>query len=345
MSLSSFSLVNSQNSATQSDDFKRIAIAPTLPAELNIYPQASLNILMGKMKSMVGLNGLSAIKGENLFVIYPQIAVLTSEVTATTPAMFSYRLEVVFNVGDYYTGNIYATSSQEIVGVGKTQQVAYNAAFQMINPRNGKFKVMIEKAKDEILGYYNSHCDLVISRANSMAAQHKYHEALDFLNSVPPVCRECFDKSNLAAQEIAKNMPVIIPKSEVTDENPKNEPVIENNELVELGHNIFIRYKSARLIGDISTVYFELISKNEDDYDQQFYKIYETFIINEKGEELKISNLKVGLKENNYYLKATLIPEVNTELVCEFPKVKEIKMLRFMINDNYFRFKNITIAK
>ncbi|MDD5184862.1 MAG: hypothetical protein PHS84_06325 [Paludibacter sp.] len=340
-----FSSANAQNNEAQSDDMKRIAIAPTLPAELNIYPSASLNILLGKMKSMVGLNGLSAVEGGSLFVIYPQISVLKSDVTATAPPMLSYRLEVVFNIADFYTGNVYATTSLEIVGVGKTQTVAYNAAFQMINPRNGKFKVMIDKAKDEILGYYNSHCDLVISHANSLATQRKYSEALDLLNSVPPVCRECFDKSNLAASEIAKNMPVIIPQPSVVDDNPKNEPVVETGDLVELGHNIFIRYKSARLIGDITHVYFELISRNEDDYDQEFPRIYDTFIINEKGEELRISKLIVGLKENNYYLKATLIPEVNTELVCEFPKVKEIKMLRFLINDNYFRFKNIIITK
>jgi hypothetical protein len=336
--------VTSQNNAAQSDDHKRIAIAPTLPAELNTFPSTSLNILLGKMKSMVGLNGLSAVEGINMFVIYPQISVLKSDVTATAPAMYSYRLEIVFNIADYYSGNIYATSSQEVVGVGRTQTIAYNAAFQQINERSGKYKVMLEKGKEEILGYYNTHCDLVISKAKSLAAQKKYDDALDILNAVPPVCRECFDKSNTAAEEIAKNMPIILPQSTPTDNSPQNEPVIENNDLVELGNNIFIRFKSARNIGAITNVIFELVNKNEGDFDQQFYKIYETFVINEKGEEVRIAKMKVGKLENNYYLKATIIPEVNTELVCEFPKVKEIKLLRFLINENYFRFKNITIT-
>jgi hypothetical protein len=334
----------SQNSAAQSDDFKRIAIAPTLSPDLNKYPQASLNILMNKMKNIVSLNGMSALEGSNIFIIYPQISVIKSEVTATSPSMFAMRLEVIMNVADFYTGNVYASASHEVAGVGKTEQVAYNAAFQQIPDRAGKYKVMMEKAKNEIIGYYNAHCDLAISRAKSFAAQRRWSDALDLLNSVPPVCRECFDKSNLAAEEIARNMPVIIPHDDPIVEEVKATEV-ETNDLVELGNNIFIRYKSARLIGDITTVYFELISKNEDDYDQHFYRIYDTFIINEKGEELRIQTLKVGLKTNNYYLKATLIPEVNTELICEFPKVKEIKMLRFMINENLFRFKNIIVSK
>ena len=336
----------SQNNAPQSDDNQRIAIAPTLPTELQkLYPEGSLNILLNKMKTMVSLNGMSAVEGMNFVVIYPQISVLKSDVTATTPAMFVYRLDVIFNVADFYSGNVYATASQEVAGVGRTQQAAYTSAFQQITERAGKYKVMIEKAKNGILGYYNTHCDLVISKAKSLAAQHKYHEALDLLNGVPAVCRECFDKCNQTAQEIAVNMPIVTPREEPLVEPKEKVTPAENQELVELGNNIFIRYKSCRIIGAITTVFFELINKNEEDFDQQFYKIYETFIINEKGEELRIQNLKVGGKSNNYYLKATLIREVNTELICEFPKVKEIKMLRFLINDNLFRFKNITITK
>lgn len=332
-----------QNSAAQSDDFKRIAIAPTLSPELNNYPQASLNILKNKMKNIVSLNGMSALEGSNIFIIYPQISVIKSEVTATSPAMYALRLEVIFNVADFYTGNVYASAAHEVAGVGRTEQVAYNAAFQQIPDRAGKYKVMMEKAKTEIIGYYNTHCDLAISRAKSLAAQRRWSDALDLLNSVPPVSRECFDKANLAAEEIARNMPVIIPTEHPVDDAQAKAKEVETQDMVELGNNVFIRYKSARLIGDITTVYFELISRNEDDFDQHFYRIYETFIINEKGEELRIKQMKVGKKESNYYIKATLIPEVNTELVCEFPKVKEIKMLRFMINDNLFRFKNIVL--
>ncbi|MDO9633987.1 MAG: hypothetical protein Q7J05_02945 [Paludibacter sp.] len=334
----------SQNSAGQSDDFKRIAISPTLPPELSKYPQASLNVLLNKMKNIVSLNGMSALEGSNIFIIYPQISVIKSDVTATSPAMYALRLEVILNVADFYTGNIYASASHEVAGVGRTEQVAYNAAFQQIPDRAGKYKVMMEKAKNEIVGYYNSHCDLAISRAKSLAAQRRWSDALDLLNSVPPVSRECFDKANLAAEEIARNMPYIIPAEHPIDDEKVKAKEIETSDLVELGNNVFIRYKSARLIGDKTTVYFELISRNEDDYDQIFWRIYETFIINEKGEELRINLMTVGKKESNHYIKATLIPEVNTELVCEFPKVKEVKMLRFMINDNLFRFKNIVLA-
>lgn len=335
---------HAQNVAAQSDDYQRIAIAPTIYPEMSNFPDASLKILTNKMKNIVSLNGMSALEGSSIFVIYPQVSIIKSDVTATSPAMYAIRMEVIFNVADFYSGNIYASASHEVAGVGRTEQLAYTQAFQNIPHRHGKFKVMMEKAKDGIVGYYNTQCDLAISRANSLAAQHRWDDALDILNSVPPVARECFDKANLAAEEIARNMPVYIPADEPIDDADVAATEVDTSDLVELGNNIFIRYKSARLVGDITTVHFELISKNEDDFDQHFNRIYETFIINEKGEELRIKKMKVGRKESNNYIKATLISEVNTELVCEFPKVKEIKMLRFMINNNLFRFRNIVVV-
>jgi len=332
---------NSQNNTSQSDDFKRIAIAPTLRPELNSFPIASLDILLGKMKTMVGLNGLSAVEGINMFVIYPQIAILKSDITATTPAMYSYRLEIIFNIADNYSGNIYATSSQEVVGVGKTQAAAYNAAFQQINERSGKYKVLLEKGKEGILEYYNAHCDLVISKAKSFASQKKYNEALEMLNAVPPVCRECFDKSNAAADEIANKMPVNISKSETTA-NTSNDKAV-STDMVELENNIILKFEKTTIVGDKVRIHFALINKNTNDFDQHFSNIYETIIVNEKGEEYRIINLKVGATVNRNYLKATLLPDVNTELICEFPKVNEIKLLRFLINENFYRFKNISI--
>lgn len=335
------SSVVAQNSVSAGDDQQRIAISPVIPSELSSYPAQSTSVLKNKMRTIVGLNGMSAIEGTTIFVIYPQVAVIKNEVTATTPAMQAVRVEVIFNVADFYTGNVYASASHEVAGVGRTQDAAFTAAFQQLPERHGKYKVMMAKAKEEMLSYFNTHCDLAISRANSLAAQKRYNDALDLLNAVPPLARECFDKANRAAEVIARSMPVVVPVAEQKPVKQEDVVEIDHSGLVEIGHEVFIRLKSSRIVGDNTIVLLELISRNEDDFDQHFYRIYDTFIINEKGDELRIKTMTVAGKESNYYLKATLIPEVSTEMKCVFPKVKEVKMLRLMINDNYFRFKNI----
>jgi hypothetical protein len=332
-----------QNSMGASDDFARIAIAPTIPEAMHSLPKGTQDMLLGKMRQIIGLNGMSALDDAPLFIMTPQLMVLSSDVTPTVPPMYTYNMEVVFNLADKYTGNVYATASQSLKGAGKTEQSAYNSAFSEINIRNGKYKVMMEKGKTAIVEYFNSNCDLVISRGKSLADQHNWVASLGLLNSVPPVCRECFDKANEVASEIGRTMPII-----TTIESKAKiemEPEYSGGQTVDIGNKIFLRFKNAVVRGEKIYAYFELINKNTEDYVQKMYRLYETMLINENGDEKRNTMTKIGSRESNNYLDVTILPEVNTEVICEFPKVNEIKFLRFYINDNFFKFKNLPITK
>jgi len=338
-----YSEVYAQNTLGESDDYSRIAIAPVVTEKSNL-PAGSEDVLTGKMRQIISLNGLSAMDDAPLFIMYPEMMVISDEVTATTPPMRAYNLEVVFSLADKYTGNVYASTTEALKGVGKTETAAYNAAFKQINVRSGKFKVMLEKGKEGIIEYYNTHCDLVISRARSLAAQGNYKDALAMLNSVPPVSRECFDKANAVAAEIGESMPdqnVAVSPGAETDEQ---EPVYSSNQTVELGNNIFLRYKNGKTIGDKTFLYFELINKNEEDFNFEIHNLHYTMLINEKGEEVNIELMTIGSKQHKYNLEATLIPDVNTEMICQFPKVKEVKFIKFGIFKNTFKFKNLPLG-
>lgn len=338
-------IANAQNSQGKSDDFARISIAPVIPEKLMTLPHGAQEMLLTKMRQIISLNGLSAMDDAPLFVMTPELMVISNDVTPTAPVMYTYNMEVIFNLADLYTGNVYASASQTLKGVGATETAAYNAAFKQIDARGGKYKVMLEKGKEAIIEYYNTHCELVISRANSLASQKNYTQALALLNSVPPVCRECFDKSNQAAADIGANMPPPVAIGNPNNPSPDGEdPVYSSIDAVDLGDNIYLRFKSGKNVGVKTMLYFELINKNEEDKQFKMYRIYETMLINEKGDEVKIEKMSIGSKEGSNWLDVTLIPDVNTELICEFPKVKEVKFVRFSINDNFFKFKNLPIA-
>lgn len=343
LSLPGSGRLSAQNSAGQSDDFARIAIAPNIPDELKKLPEGTQEMLLGKMRQIISLNGMSGIDNGALFIIFPQLMVLSNDVAPTTPPVFTYNMELVLNIADRYTGNVYASASQTLKGAGKTEQAAYNNAFQQINVRNGKYKAMVEKAKEGIVEYFNAHCDLAISRANSLASQSNWRGALGILNSVPPVCKECFDKSNEAASVIGQNMPVIITVEEKA--KIEKEPEYTEGQTIDLGNKIFLKFKIAKRIGDKIFVYFELINKNPEDYIQKMYRLYETMLIDNNGDEKRITTMKIGSRESNNYLDVTILPEVNTEVICEFPKINEIKYLRFYINDNFFKFRNLPITQ
>lgn len=343
LSLLATNRMSAQNSSGASDDFARIAIAPTIPDDLKKLPIGTQEMLLGKMRQIIALNGMSALDNGPLFIIFPQLVVLSSDVAPTAPPTFTYNMELVLNIADRYTGNVYASASQPLKGAGKTEQAAYNNAFQQVNIRNGKYKAMVEKAKEGIVEYFNAHCDLAISRARSLADQYNWRGSLGILNSVPPVCKECFDKCNEAASEIGRNMPIVITVEEKA--KIEKEPEYTEGQTIDLGNKIFLRFKIAKRIGDKIFVYFELINKNPEDYIQKMYRLYETMLIDNNGDEKRINSMKIGSRESNNYLDVTILPEVNTEVICEFPKINEIKYLRFFINDNFFKFRNLPITK
>ena len=103
-----------QNTMGKGDDYSRIAIAPVISEKQADLPQGSADVLMGKMRQIISLNGLSALDDAPLFILYPELMVISSEVAPTTPPMYTYVMEVVFNLADRFTGNVYASTTETL---------------------------------------------------------------------------------------------------------------------------------------------------------------------------------------------------------------------------------------
>ncbi len=193
--------IQAQNYAGRMDDKERIAINPKIPADTEIHGQAK-NLLLSRMNNIINLNGLSAQDEMSYFAMVPQVSVLAEEITATAPPMHTISLLVSFSIVDNFSGAVFGETSMEVRGVDRSKERAYSQAFSSLNPRSGQFKVFMEKSKDQILGFYNTECDMVISTAQSLVKQERKHEAIKLLESVPPVSRECYDLCMAYAGEI-----------------------------------------------------------------------------------------------------------------------------------------------
>jgi hypothetical protein len=145
---------------------------------------------------------LGAASFSSQFIITPNVVVLTKDITPTAPVMIAMTLETAFIIGDGYNGTKFSSIYFESKGVGTTETKAYISALKQINPRDEKFKNFVEEGKQKIISYYNSKCDFIISEANQLNSQEKYHEAILQLSSVPEVCKECYEKCMIAVAPI-----------------------------------------------------------------------------------------------------------------------------------------------
>lgn len=183
---------NGQNSYAKADDFGRIVLTAHLDAEKSHVPEGATRILKNKMSQMVTQNGMGGSIMQR-FIITANVNVLTQDITPTAPPMHAYTVEITFYIGDGVDGTLFSSASVTAKGVGETEDKAFIAALKAVKVKDAAFAEMIETGKQRILEYYNSQCDMILSKARSMAETQRYEDALFELMSVPEVCKECYE--------------------------------------------------------------------------------------------------------------------------------------------------------
>lgn len=185
------------------NDANRIILNVHIP-EIEGLTSSSERVLVNKLRQICTKNGLAGEGYEQRYVIAPDIAVLSKDITPTAPPMIAYTLEVTLYIGDAVNGTIFFSYTKELKGVGKNETKAYLAALKRINPSSLEIKEFIEKGKKGIIDYYNTQCESILSEANVMSQRKEFEKALDLLLTIPNVCEECYKKSQSLSVEIYK---------------------------------------------------------------------------------------------------------------------------------------------
>jgi hypothetical protein len=190
-----------QEEAGRLTDQERVALTPIVLDD-NI-PSGAHKQLENKMTQIAAKSGCAAISNSR-FIITCSADVLTKDITPTAPPKHAYTVALNFYIGDGVEGRLFSSYTVECTGVGNTPDKAYINALKNVRVNDPGFKAMVDKGKKEIIAYYNTYCDIVISDAQNMVKKHQFSEAIDLLNSVPMVCESCYrraqDESLLAYQ-------------------------------------------------------------------------------------------------------------------------------------------------
>jgi len=179
-------------------DQERVALTPIVLDD-NIPPGAHKQ-LENKMTQIAAKSGCAAISNSR-FIITCSADILTKDITPTAPPQHAYTVALNFYVGDGVEGRLFSSYTIECKGVGQTPDKAYINALKNVRTNDPGFKAMVDKGKKEIIAYYNTYCDIVISDAQTMVKRHEYSAAIDLLKSVPMVCEACYHRAQDASLE------------------------------------------------------------------------------------------------------------------------------------------------
>jgi hypothetical protein len=201
--IASLGFSEAQNYEAKADDYSRIALHTYVP-NISGMPEAAKNMLKSKLDQIATNNGTGGNASNPRFIITANVTVLSKDITATSPPMTALTLDITFFVGDAQTKTKYASTSIQAKGVGANETKAYIECLKNIKTNAPELKVMVENGKKKIIEYYNSQCDFILKKAETLASQNKYEEAIYELMQVPDVCKDCYHNVMSAVGPIYK---------------------------------------------------------------------------------------------------------------------------------------------
>ena len=330
-----------QNTMGKANDKERIAIAVVFPENSNV-PANSANILSARIKRALTLNGLSSENQGSIFYIKPEVNTLTKNVTATAPPMISMEVEVSLVLTDQFEGNSFEQVLYNFKGVGQTEEAAYNEALKRLNPRDGKLRAFIRNGKDKIIEYYNSKCDLILSKANGYVSASKYQKAYNLLMGVPPVCRECYDKAMLKIEEFGDQVPETVPEeATVSEEEPNNNL---SGKKIELINGLVLQYKEGRYYGEKLVLKFDIINNTGEEQSIELRGgKSDNYIVNQNGEEIGMEQVQIGNKKHHWGLNYDILPNTPVEAKLLFPKEQAVRQIVLDLNRNTHKIDHLPL--
>jgi len=195
-----------QNDQTAMDDIGRIALRPMLMYSPELTESNRL-VLRNKVAQMASHNGLAATGQESRFVLAAKAVVINKSIIESAPPMFAYTMEISFFVVDNIEHKIFSQYTFAKKGVGNSEATAMSSVFKQIKPTDARLSGFIKKGKEAILEYYNANCDIILEKATALIEKNEVEKGLDMLLDIPPVNRECYDKSMAMVREISSKYP------------------------------------------------------------------------------------------------------------------------------------------
>lgn len=157
-----------------------------------------------KMLQIASENGISG-AGSLIFVMGVEIAQTGRAVTGTSPQKMTSKYELTFKVLNTLSGDVYATATQEVMGVGNSFEEASQNAVQEIK-NTPQFQKMLQTASERIISWYNENLQVIKNQVEKAEGEGNYALALSILNSIPEQATEAYKYVTQKQDALLKGM-------------------------------------------------------------------------------------------------------------------------------------------
>lgn len=155
-----------------------------------------------KMLEIASQNGISGLGTCPSFVLGAEIAQTGRAATGTAPQKMTVKYTLTFKVVNMANGDVYATATQDVVGVGNSFIEANNNAVQNIK-NTPQMQQMLATASKRIIDWYNNNAQTVMNEIEEAAGKGDYDLALALASCVP-------EEAAVPFEHVTKRLPELL---------------------------------------------------------------------------------------------------------------------------------------
>ena len=158
-----------------------------------------------KMLQMACQNGISGMGTNPTFVFGTEIAQTGRAATGTAPQKMTVQYQLTYKVMNAVTGDVYATATQDVMGVGSSF-VEANQTFVKEIKNTPEIQKMLQIASERIIDWYNKNLQTVKNQIETAAGKGDFDLALALASSVPEQATNAFQYASSKMDELTKGL-------------------------------------------------------------------------------------------------------------------------------------------
>lgn len=170
----------------------------------DITPDIAQRIAV-KMLEIASQNGISGLGSAPGFVLGCEIAQTGRAATGTAPQKMTVQYALTFKVANTSTGDVYATATQDVTGVGNSfPEANQNSANNIKN--SPELQKMLQTASARIIDWYNQNVQTLKNQISAAEGAGDYDLALALAEAVPQQATSAFNYASSKQPELIKKM-------------------------------------------------------------------------------------------------------------------------------------------
>ena len=149
------------------------------------FPQGAKAMIENKLTQLLTRNGIAGLDYTGQFLLTVTTTPLDKDIIPGPPAKIAEKMEMNLYIIDAYAKTIFSSTSMTVKGLGETENKCYLNAISRMPLQTPAIAKFVDEGKNKIIEYYDHEGEALIKKAQFLASQKNYEEAIYWVSLIP----------------------------------------------------------------------------------------------------------------------------------------------------------------